>query len=1693
MSDQSSTKSDHATSLFVDPLCQSAQNRWNSPRRERTDKTLLAEKRGLLAGADEDVFLWPSRGLHHAGLRPLTYGRLRSHTKAGGHPLLVALLRDYGDLGTLQENEQNQRSHCVRVGFLVDNVGSGGSLKLTASGGGSAKQVPDVTLLLSAMLSLLLHDKESGSTARFQVCPIDAAAPEAEVRRQVETLFQCHCLVGVSGISVSSWAQSGNTSKSGTGGARGLPVYVLGPDDDAVGVVREVRNATGVTPEGSGIVERAASPASGSSGAAEYEIAGAGENFEITLLLATSGTTGERKLVGYTTAQLFRSARAIAGSLRLSFSDVCLNALPYSHIGGLCCNFLAVLVSGGSLVVLPGRFDSTEFLRYVFLDEDDTEAQASAKCRASEGGGKEQANPIDRPSTPGSRRTTFAAAYRVTWYYVVPTMHRALLLALQALCAERQHPDGRHQRKVDRERQKHLLRFVRSASANLRVEEQAALEEVLNDPSMRADVSALTRTQVLPTYGMTECMPICSPTLPRGVDNMHLDHTEEAGNTAPIGSVGQLCAPEVELKIVPAMEHVGASAQNEKSTSVLANHDPLPYGVVGEICVRGSQTARYFDIEASSGSRSGPTTMKPGASEVQALQWFRTGDLGTLDAGGNLFLRGRVREMLKRGGEQVALSEADGRLLDAAKEVLEEVQQSVVRGAFSFSVPSQMYDEELAGVVLVNDVRQLLASAWCGHVSETEAQIDLLTLVPGLRQLAQSVVAKNNEDAPDAGKIVQLFFASEEVLVSSGTLIRATGKLRRAGVADVLTAAAARFLVEWTARQSERALHAGTAAVPPGALSPTGSLVVGAPVRGYAPIQNANPHFGAIAAGPPVAASLQADESHARTMWSDRLAFCVWDKQGGTGQRILILARQELIQRRTPVLPDVWHIQLPTLLSLSPEPLGSMPATTAHSFAGGAPLNENLSSNYFATYSPHGVAGGNAMERQQRAYLSTTNNIGGTQPTAYTAGYVVPGIATATFAPMSALELASGELRHDRNAVNNTGDYPALTAMRFLLACWVIQLHCGRMPTEFLAKAQSLSIDMPAFTFLAGFLTAKSASARPITKYERRQFYISRLGVPHTLYLLALLFSLPSFFIRCPPGQCRQPEGQTGYGISLVLNFLVFTSGFLPSIFVLPFNPVTWYQANYYYFVVAFPYFQEWLASDSIRVDDFGLLFVWGGATLSATLVMVTLIFRGLYFLNFLFFSWVPLFLCAIASWLVHEKYLLPAVSHRRALRRRARDMPLSRQMINVAGTELLENGAPHDSPLRSSNSGLEGGQAQHMLGGSRGTQTGPADRQRHVHAWYANSILWALITDGISFLFIYLFWLQASSECSWLPPKKDVRKGGRMCFEGRTWEEYNAESNDPKKHDAGPWVSGRWNTETQFWWCACRLHTPFMVVWFLGLAGAGERSLTYRLLTLKDNFAARNLAPLAYPMYLLHYNVAWYYWYLTRGTEREWWWPEAAAYPWPVSWPLETLCVIVATAIAGAMANMASGRLSFLGLSCVSCQCAFFGDCWHALLGEAGSCCPRPPSGSDIYLSELQQQQQPLGAPGGDSSASLTPYVAADHTGASIPADHSGQVPDDLLPYFRGLAAMIRSMSGAVVGPASRIDEVGLDSFGVAAFAGILRHRFSEWTRGLRTSELVRCQTVQEVCVYLRSLSNAGQHRASREYRTVDAGILPE
>jgi len=80
--------------------------------------------------------------------------------------------------------------------------------------------------------------------------------------------------------------------------------------------------------------------------------------------------------------------------------------------------------------------------------------------------------------------------------------------------------------------------------------------------------------------------------------------------------------------------------------------DRLPDGEEGEICIRGDRVMKgYNKREDDTGS-----TLSGG--------WLHTGDLGKIDEGGYLFITGRLKDMVIRGGENISTAEIENVLED---------------------------------------------------------------------------------------------------------------------------------------------------------------------------------------------------------------------------------------------------------------------------------------------------------------------------------------------------------------------------------------------------------------------------------------------------------------------------------------------------------------------------------------------------------------------------------------------------------------------------------------------------------------------------------------------------------------------------------------------------------------------------------------------------------------------------------------------------------------------------------------------------------------------------------------------------------------------------------------------------------------------------------------------------------------------
>jgi fatty-acyl-CoA synthase len=87
----------------------------------------------------------------------------------------------------------------------------------------------------------------------------------------------------------------------------------------------------------------------------------------------------------------------------------------------------------------------------------------------------------------------------------------------------------------------------------------------------------------------------------------------------------------------------------------------LPAGEPGEVCFRGwCITKGYFDDPEKT------------AEALDDNGWFRTGDLGVIGEDGYLRLVGRIKDMIRVGGENVAAAEVESVLLkhDAGKQAV---------------------------------------------------------------------------------------------------------------------------------------------------------------------------------------------------------------------------------------------------------------------------------------------------------------------------------------------------------------------------------------------------------------------------------------------------------------------------------------------------------------------------------------------------------------------------------------------------------------------------------------------------------------------------------------------------------------------------------------------------------------------------------------------------------------------------------------------------------------------------------------------------------------------------------------------------------------------------------------------------------------------------------------------------------------
>ncbi|MBN9247326.1 MAG: AMP-binding protein [Hyphomicrobium sp.] len=184
---------------------------------------------------------------------------------------------------------------------------------------------------------------------------------------------------------------------------------------------------------------------------------------------------------------------------------------------------------------------------------------------------------------------------------------------------------------------RHKLRFIRSSSSSL-------------PPQVITELEAAFGAPVVEAYGMTEAA--------------HQMASNPIGGVRKPGTVGIAAGPEVAIM--------------DPDGNLLAT------GETGEIVIRGGNvTAGYENNDKANG-------------EAFTNGWFRTGDQGTIDAGGYITITGRLKEIINRGGEKVSPREVDEVLMD----------HPAVLQVVTFAVPHDKLGEDVAAAVVLREGKE---------------------------------------------------------------------------------------------------------------------------------------------------------------------------------------------------------------------------------------------------------------------------------------------------------------------------------------------------------------------------------------------------------------------------------------------------------------------------------------------------------------------------------------------------------------------------------------------------------------------------------------------------------------------------------------------------------------------------------------------------------------------------------------------------------------------------------------------------------------------------------------------------------------------------------------------------------------------------------------------------------------------------
>jgi len=188
------------------------------------------------------------------------------------------------------------------------------------------------------------------------------------------------------------------------------------------------------------------------------------------------------------------------------------------------------------------------------------------------------------------------------------------------------------------------------------------------EPLMRRVMTEMHLPEITIAYGMTESSPGITMT-PR-----------DCSIAVRSGTVGTVL-PELEVMIVDPL-----------------TGDEVPTGARGELCCRGYNVMKgYYNNSAAT------------SAAIDADGWLHTGDEASIDAEGYVRITGRIKDLIIRGGENIAPKEVEDRLRD----------HGAVADAYVYGVADAFFGEAVAAAVRLKPSAAATSEdliAWCSAV-----------------------------------------------------------------------------------------------------------------------------------------------------------------------------------------------------------------------------------------------------------------------------------------------------------------------------------------------------------------------------------------------------------------------------------------------------------------------------------------------------------------------------------------------------------------------------------------------------------------------------------------------------------------------------------------------------------------------------------------------------------------------------------------------------------------------------------------------------------------------------------------------------------------------------------------------------------------------------------------------------------------